>query len=219
MSRIATLAIACFPAALAAQPASPPAIAPSPYTADDSTARSATRSATSATPSSAATATTPPDSVRGFEPGRKFFDVRTSLGVEGTASIGVHGEFARSRSDFGTGTIGLGGGVDYYHYGARYAGLGEWSVSVLPISGYANYHFPIRNRRFDPYVGAGLGYEIVKVSAQTSDGSVDYGGTQGSSVFLVAHAGARYFLRPNLALQAETGFGVSPFSIGVVWKP
>ncbi|HEY0777519.1 MAG TPA: OmpW family outer membrane protein [Gemmatirosa sp.] len=163
--------------------------------------------------------TAPHDSIRGFELGRKFLDVRTSLGVEGTASIGVHGEFARTKIDFSPGVIGIGGGVDYYHYGANYEGLDSWTVSVIPISAYANYHFPLKNRRFDPYAGAGLGYEIVRVSEHTLEGNADYGSTQGSSVFLVAHVGARYFLRPNLGLQAETGFGVSAFSIGVVWKP
>ena len=58
------------------------------------------------------------------------------------------------------------------------------------MSLYANYHIALKNRRFDPYAGLGLGYSLVRVSASSVDGTIDGSSTRGSSVFALGHVGA-----------------------------
>jgi opacity protein-like surface antigen len=157
-----------------------------------------------------------PGAVRGVEPRRLLLGARTWLGVYGTASLGVDGEMALTQPGrYGPGMISAGAAVDLYRYSDRY-GAASWSMNVVPVGAYANYHLVLENRRFDPYVGLGLGYAVVSGSARVGGESVS--AARGSGVFTFGQLGARYFVTPNLAAQAQTGFGIGSLSLGVSWK-
>jgi hypothetical protein len=152
------------------------------------------------------------------QPGSLLLDARTWLGVHGTLSLGASGEkLVTEPGRVGPGAISVGASVDAYRYGGSYAGLGEWNVTVVPVGGFANYHIALDDRRFDPYVGLGLGYAVVQASARTAGGGVASVG-RASGVYSFGHLGARYFVSPRLAVQAQTGWGLGSLSVGVSWK-
>jgi hypothetical protein len=156
--------------------------------------------------------------IKGIEPGRLMLDARTRLGISGTLSLGAGGEIlVTERGRVGPGAIGVGAAADIYRYGERYGTLGDWSVTVVPVGAYANYHFPLADRRFDPYVGLGLGYAVVSARARVAGGGAGASG-RASEPFTFGHLGARYFVGPRFAVQAQTGWGLGGLSVGVSWK-
>jgi opacity protein-like surface antigen len=220
MPRLAPALALLAPALLAAQgraPAARAAAAPNgASTAAPAAAGAARDSAARPDTGRAARVGARAGAVRGVEPGRLLLGARTWLGVYGTASLGVDGEMALTRPGrYGPGMISAGAAVDLYRYSDRY-GAASWSMNVIPVGAYANYHLVLENRRFDPYVGLGLGYAVVSGSASVGGQSVS--GARGSGVFTFGQLGARYFVTPNLAAQAQTGFGIGSLSVGVSWK-
>ncbi len=155
----------------------------------------------------------------GFTEGHLYAGPRVWAGVYGTMAFGVSAEksLGGPRKDLGNGRIGVGGGIDMYSYGVGYAGY-RWSYRVIPVSGFANYHMTLKNPRLDPYAGLGVGYYIVSSSV---DGPgldhYDYS-ARANALFVGAHIGARYFVKPNLAVQAQTGVGLGNLAVGVSWK-
>jgi hypothetical protein len=60
-----------------------------------------------------------------------------------------------------------------------------------------------------------LGYEIASESTDNSNWPVSGGG---STLLFSAFVGGRYYFTPNLAAQAEIGFGLALLNIGVAYK-
>ncbi len=220
MSRLVIPALLLVaPTVLAAQPRGaesgaparrPAGAAPQPAAAAPAPARAARADTARSAPSAAA-------AIKGIEPGHLMLDGRTWLGISGTLSVGASGEvLVAERGRFGPGAVGVGAAVDAYRYGQNF-GVGEWNVTVIPVGGFANYHIPLADRRFDPYVGLGLGYAVVRASA-TVLGEQTTGFARSSGVFTFGHLGARYFVKPRLAVQAQTGWGLGAMSVGVSWK-
>lgn len=208
-----------------------PATSSAPPAAPESSLQSGVRAAPPATASAtsggsaggtrrgdAKPASARPAGTTGFEPGHLFVGPRTWLGVYGTVSVGGQAEIAASEPGrVGPGVLGVGLSADVYHYGQRWA-YGEWSATVIPVGAYANYHIPVGDRRFDPYVGGGVGFALVSGSWRVLDQQYDTGVSRSSGLYTLGHVGGRYFVRPNLAVQAETGWGIGALSIGVTWK-
>lgn len=156
---------------------------------------------------------------KGFEEGHLYAGPHIWAGVYGTMAFGVSAEksLGGPRKDLGNGRIGVGGGVDMYSYGVGYAGY-RWSYRVIPVSAFANYHMTLKNARLDPYAGLGVGYYIVSSSVDGPGlGHYDYT-ARANALFVGAHVGARYFVKPNFAMQAQTGVGLGNLALGVTWK-
>ncbi len=120
---------------------------------------------------------------------------------------------SRTRGPFGPGRLAIAGRLDYYSWsdGAYY------SYSYIPIGVFCDYHFALSDPRWDLFGGLGLGYVVVDASySGPGDVPVDYG--YGSTVFLAAQFGARYFVSPNVAIRAEYGFGYMPLGLGVDFR-
>lgn len=155
----------------------------------------------------------------GYEGNHLYAGARTWLGVYGTLSIGGTLERPMTKpGQYGPGIISAGVGADFYRYSTDIGGIADWSVTVIPITGFANYHFPLKNKKLDPYAGIGVGYAVVSASVRTYGGDSFTSRGRASGVYLSGSLGARYYVRPTLALQAETGFGVGALSLGVSWK-
>ncbi len=155
----------------------------------------------------------------GFKEGHLYAGPHIWAGVYGTMAFGVSAEksLGGPRKDLGNGRIGVGGGIDMYSYSVGYAGY-KWSYRVIPVSGFANYHMTLKNPRLDPYAGLGVGYYIVSSSVE-GPGLDHYDYTaRANALFVGAHIGARYFVKPNLAVQAQTGVGLGNLAVGVSWK-
>jgi hypothetical protein len=122
--------------------------------------------------------------------------------------------------------ISLGGLFAYagssYEY--SYGGYGyKFSYSDIIIAGRGLYHYDLlHNEKIDTYGGLLLGYNIASSSSEyTGNWPAYYGKSEPVSVggiIFGAFAGARYYFTPNLAAQAEVGYGLSILSIGVAYK-
>jgi outer membrane protein W len=81
---------------------------------------------------------------------------------------------------------------------------------------FSNYHFVIAsNKKLDPYAGLALVYSIVNASWS---GSGVAASANGNTTDFAGQAGLRYFLKDNLALQGQIGFGYGTLGLGATWK-
>lgn len=141
------------------------------------------------------------------------------LGGLGGASIAFGGRFERifkALPDMGDGLLGIQVGVDWWSWNYDYFGGNNTSVSYIPIGVTANYHFKMENRKFDPFVGAGLGYQIVNASCVYQ--GVDYCGSYSSEIYFIVKGGIRYFMNPSTALYADVGAGAATLNVGAMFR-
>lgn len=141
------------------------------------------------------------------------------LGGIGGAGISFGGRFEKvfkALPDLGDGLLGLQVSADWWSYSQDF-GTSSSSVSYIPIGVTANYHFKMENKKFDPFLGAGLGYQIISATCEI-DG-VDYcGGAFSSGIYFITKAGIRYFMSEKMALYADVGVGAATLNVGLVWK-
>lgn len=80
-----------------------------------------------------------------------------------------------------------------------------------------NYH-PFRMDKFDPYIGAALGYRkaLGREMYLKSGGAVDY--WENNPFGAEVTAGFRYYFCPAFALYAEGGLGMSEAQAGIVYR-
>ena len=92
----------------------------------------------------------------------------------------------------------------------------KWSWSYIIIGARGAYHYDLfHNYKIDTYGGVMLGYEIV--SESTDNTSYPVSGSASTMLFS-GFIGGRYYFTPNLAAQAEIGFGLALLNIGVAYK-
>lgn len=116
--------------------------------------------------------------------------------------------------DLGGGVLGVEGSLDYYHYNYSFLGADYGGITVIPLSVTGNYHFTLKNRKVDPFLGLGLGYEHVSWNC----GVLDCSGAGSSGIYFVGRAGLRYYLNEKAALYVDAGAGASTLDVGVVVK-
>ena len=136
------------------------------------------------------------------------------LGGIGEASIALGGRYEKiikSLPDMNDGLLGLRIGADWYSFSVS-AGGESYSWSYIPISGSVNYHFKMENKKFDPFVGAGLGFYIV------SEPSGYPGSAFNSGLYFIGVIGMRYFLSEKMAFYADAGAGAGALHVGLSWK-
>jgi len=178
--------------------------------------------ATTTPATTASTATSTTASVGGFKPGYTDIGFAVGLGNTGNAAAAVGGRFEhaiKTLPDMANGTLGIEVSLDYYAYsGAFPFGGFSWSVTALPIGVTANYHFKLDDPKFDPFMGAGLGYEIVTCRF-SGPSTISTGGCgQVSQVAFIGRVGARYFMSPKMALYGDVGTGPTTLNIGLMFK-
>lgn len=136
------------------------------------------------------------------------------LGGIGGADFAIGGRFEKGIKqlpDLGNGVLGVQAAVDYYN--ADYDFLVDDSFTYIPISVTANYHFNLKNKKFDPFLGLGLGYLYARYDCGQFCGSASTGG-----VYLVGRLGMRYFMTPKTAFYADVGAGAASLDVGVTFK-
>ena len=151
-------------------------------------------------------------------------DVGPEIGLGGIsgAGIGFGGRFEKGFKQLPSlkdGVLGIGIGVDFFSFGNSLQGFGyDWKI--IPISVTVNYHYPLENKKVDPFFGAGLGYERVSVSGPSCTiFGVNYcDAAYSSGVYFVGHAGIRYYVQPKLALYADVGSGSGALHVGIMFK-
>jgi hypothetical protein len=141
------------------------------------------------------------------------------LGGIGGASISLGGRFEkviRALPDMGDGLLGIQVSADWWSWDYNYFGGNNANVSYIPIGVTANYHFRTENRKLDPFVGAGLGYQIVSASCVIN--GIDYCGSYSSEIYFIAKAGLRYFTSESLAFYGDVGAGAATLNLGVMFR-
>ena len=141
------------------------------------------------------------------------------LGGLGGASIAFGGRFERifkALPDLGDGLLGIQVGVDWWSWDQNF-GASSSSVSWIPIGVTANYHFKMENKKIDPFLGAGLGYQIVNATCVYQ--GVDYcGGAYSSEIYFITKGGIRYFMNQSTVLYADVGVGAATLNVGAMFK-
>lgn len=141
------------------------------------------------------------------------------LGSVGGANMAIGGRFEHALQtlpSMGNGILGIEVGADYYSW--SYAAFSySWSVKYLPIGVTANYHFRVTEPKLDPFVGLGLGYDVVSCSF-SGPGSAGGGCGYDSGIYLIARGGLRYFFSPSMALYGDVGAGAATLNVGLMFK-
>lgn len=153
-----------------------------------------------------------PAAAQGFGP--HYMDVGPTIGFGsvGSASVAFGARFetfAAPLPSLANGMLGIQIGATYYHWSNA-----NYKVAYIPIGVTANYHFRLADSKLDPFLGLGLGYEIVTCSYP---GSVNVG-CGSSALYFIGRAGVRYFIAPKLALYADVGAGGAAVNLGVMFK-
>ena len=152
-----------------------------------------------------------------FETGRFYAGPRMWIGnLNGAVAIGGQIERGFTKAgQYGPGIIAGGAGLDWYSWSFDYP-VGSYKYSVIPIQVFSNYHFVIAgNKKLDPYAGLALVYSVVNASW---NGSGVAASASGNSTDFAGQAGLRYFIKENLALQGQIGFGYGTLGLGATWK-
>jgi outer membrane protein W len=178
------------------------------------------------TAQSAAAQAKPSASAPAFGMGYTDIGPTVGLGGLGGASADFGGRFEHAIKplpDMGNGMLGIQVAAEYYSWSASASGAGftySSSIKYIPIGVTANYHFNIADQpKFDPFVGLGLGYNIVSCSYSSNFGSSFTGNCGYSSgIYFIGRAGARYFFSPKLAGYADVGAGGATLNLGVMFK-
>lgn len=96
-----------------------------------------------------------------------------------------------------------------------------YTQSRMSIAGMVrgNYHFGT-TRRWDPYVGAGVGYGLSIFNLDAGDSENPEGTLPSgpSPIALEATIGARFFITPKFAAYAEVGYSQSLANFGFSFK-
>lgn len=156
-----------------------------------------------------------PAFAQGFEKGD--LDVGPVIGVGGISGAGLSfgGRVEKGIKDLpslGNGVLGVQGAFDYYSYDFEFSDSG---ISVIPISVMANYHLHLENRKLDPFVGLGLGYERVNFDCPFEGFGCEI---SGSGVYFTGHAGLRYYVSPKMAAYFDVGAGAATLNVGLMFK-
>jgi len=147
-----------------------------------------------------------------FETGGVYLGPHIGIGsVGGTVAFGGDIEYGITRpGEAGSGRISIGGTLDYWSRSDTY-----YNYTWVPVGIFGAYHFSLSNRKLDPYLGLGLGYEIVTSSWKNGDNTTSSSASYNSGTYLNLVAGFRYFVSPGFALQARAGLGASLLSVGI----
>ena len=151
--------------------------------------------------------------------GLGYTDIGAVVGLGGlngaSASFGGRFEHAiKALPDLGNGILGIGVSADYYSWSAGFTGY-SWSYKYIPIGVTANYHFKVENTKFDPFIGLGLGYNLVSCSFSGNGSSSNCGYSSG--IYAIGRVGGRYFFNPKMAAYADAGAGAATLNIGLMW--
>lgn len=162
--------------------------------------------------------TSKPVATGGF--GAGYTDIGPAIGLgnigSAGASIGARFEHGiKSLPDMANGTLGIQASFDYYSYSAAFFGY-SWSYTYMPIGVTANYHIKLDDPRWDPFLGAGLGYSIVNctLTGPATVTSCPYT----SAVYFIGRVGGRYFFNPRMAMYADAGAGAATLNVGLMFK-
>jgi hypothetical protein len=148
----------------------------------------------------------------GFQIGYMDIGPTVGLGGIGSASAAIGGRLERGFKqvpDLGNGILGFQVSFDYYSWSNSF-----FNYKYIPIGATVNYHFQMVNKKIDPFLGLGLGYQIITCSYSGIGSDL----CDNSAIYFIGRAGARYFFSPKMALYGDLGAGAATINIGLMFK-
>lgn len=113
-------------------------------------------------------------------------------------------------------SLGIGGYAGYHS--SKYDLAGEWGYKysnfILGARGILHYQFI---DKLDTYWGLLLGYDIASAKFYGSD-IYDSGASEVGGLIYSTFLGARYYFNEKIAVNAELGYGIATFHIGISYK-
>ncbi len=113
----------------------------------------------------------------------------------------------------------VGGSLDYFRYNYGYYSGG---YNFIYAGARASYHLGealnVQDTKFDPYVGATLGFRHAGYRDSYGYSYYDYGNGYNSGLFVGIHLGARYMFSEHIGGFSEVGYGVSVLKLGLTAK-
>jgi len=121
--------------------------------------------------------------------------------------------------------IGVGLAISYSTYGAKWVNSSNYDYSyrwtTLSIMARGAYHFSVRNDKFDPYAGIGIGFLKYGYKWTSNDPSfneannnISLGTPFGYQIFV----GARYMFSDKVGAYAELGYGIAVANFGLTFS-
>jgi hypothetical protein len=124
---------------------------------------------------------------------------------------------------YGSSGVAITGGYEYgIHENISLGGIVSYAsssdlvvtITNIVIGARGAYHIDLLHKdNIDTYGGLMLGYNIV-----SSNLPAGWGWTYPSYMFFGLFAGGRYYFNPNLAVQAELGWGLGFLNVGIAYK-
>jgi hypothetical protein len=122
-----------------------------------------------------------------------------------------------------TDNFGVGVQIGYSSYGGKWLQTGynyEYRYSTLSVMARGAYHFNVRIRNFDPYIGIGLGFSKYSVNYtsnipgfNSSSSNISVGSPLSYQLFV----GARYMFNEKFGVYGEAGYGLSALNVGLTY--
>ena len=145
-----------------------------------------------------------------FEKGNSYLGPSVGFYFHGSAILGANYEYAL-KTNVGDGILGIGGVMRYWSWSEDIGTNEKWGYSDFMLGFQTNYHFKVGDRKFDPWAGLILGFDI---------GSVDNEGPSGNSfpkpssggLFLGINGGARYWFSNSVAGVVRLNLGSLSYS-------
>ena len=171
-----------------------------------------------------------------FEKERNFAQLGYGLGLGYGSFLNAYSAYDNYRfGGFGpvalsyergiTDNIGVGIQIGYSSYGGTWNDSDffgttyqyKYRWSTLTIMARGAYHFSVRSRKFDPYVGAGVGFAKYSYKYTSTDPSFNSTSniSLGSPLAYQIFGGFRYMFNDNFGVYAEAGYGISVFNGGL----
>ena len=141
-------------------------------------------------------------------------------GAYGSGGIAITGGYEYGIHE----NVSLGGVVGYSSSSETVWGDYGWKYTYILIGARGAYHVDLmKNPNIDTYGGILLGYNIVSSKVTGTSPYVAYGGwgSYSASASYLAYGvfvGGRYYFNPNLAVQAELGYGLGILNVGIAYK-
>ena len=158
---------------------------------------------------------TPQKTAAQFEIGKHY--IGPSIGFAFGAStiiLGANYEYGILWEEVGN--IGVGGIFRYWHYSEGYA-----SYTDIAIGAQANYHFKMKNKKFDPWAGLTLAFDFGS-SSWSGPYEDDYWDSDSyGGMWLTLNGGFRYWISPKIGLNGRLAFGTLGYGgieLGVDFK-
>jgi hypothetical protein len=137
-------------------------------------------------------------------------------GAYGSGGIAITGGYESAINE----NISLGGVVGYSSSSEDFGYGYSYKYTYILIGARGAYHYDLlHNPNVDTYGGLLLGYNIVS-SSTSGTAFYGYSGSSASASYMEfgLFAGIRYYFNPQLAVQAELGYGLGILNVGIAYK-